>query len=301
MDSHSVVKVGLGRPQLHGDGKALHDLPGVRANVVETHDPLVLLLQGDELKKASVVLAVLDALLQVVKLLVGLPLQRPEVRVVDLELVLAVGLLGELLGHSDAPVLQRGEHGGGHFQVVHLVVWPAPKEPVGEPLAGLDGHGSQLLARVHGIPDGVDVPRARLVVLVHENLPGLGVELDASCLQVDVRAGGPPHGKEHGVKVLRGLELEVQVLVGAGNHAVVRVGLVLDLLKLDRDAPPNHLGAVPLHVRPDVLCDLLVEPPQEDGPRHDVGVVPEGREEPGALERDVARADHQGLPRRLLQ
>lgn len=85
------------------------------------------------------------------------------------------------------------------------------------------------------------------------------------------------------------LRPQVVVLERAGHLPILRP------LKLDRRALAQKLCPVALHVPCDVLGDLLVEPPEEDGPSHDVGLESHGGEEAGRLEGDVRGADDEGL------
>mmetsp|Transcript_3273 Transcript_3273/g.6879 ORF Transcript_3273/g.6879 Transcript_3273/m.6879 type:complete len:504 (+) Transcript_3273:389-1900(+) len=217
------------------------------------------------------------------------PLEGDEVGVVDLELTAGELGLGILLGKANGPVLERGENSSGNIGIVHGLV-RAIEEAAGEHLARLDGHRRQLGAALHDVPDGIDVGHGSLLKLA-DHLPVLRVRLDTHGVAAELGGvGAAADGPEDGV-------VDIGGAVGE-RHLDSAVRLLLEL-RGGHALPELH--AVVLHVSADLVGDLPVEAPEEDGPDGDSGVKAKAGEEAGALEGDVGGPDAQGLAGGLLQ
>mmetsp|Transcript_38834 Transcript_38834/g.125535 ORF Transcript_38834/g.125535 Transcript_38834/m.125535 type:complete len:549 (-) Transcript_38834:176-1822(-) len=289
VDADRVVEVRLGRARLDGHGESLRHLARVGAADVQADDPLALRLEADELGVADVVAAVRQG-----------PLERLEVRVVHLDVVLAVQLDRLLLGEPDRAVLERCVHRRRHHRVVHQRALPGV-QPVGEQLARLDRDRSELGSRrrrverlaVDDVADGVDVRHVGL--LVDRRHLAVGRELDARLVDPDrARAHVPPDRKEDRVVLARADravgELPAHLLCTRGRRLDRRRHSALD---------EGH--AVLLHVGLAEPGHLLVEAAQRDRAHHHRRVVPDALDEAGALESDVRGADDERAAGRRLE
>ena len=279
MDPHQVIKVCLGGAQPDAKPIALGHLPGIGSQVVEADHPLVQRLDADQLAVAGVLRPVGQG-----------PLQRPEVGVVDLNVLGPIPLDGLFFGEAAAAILQRGEHGGADVLVVGEVGGHAT-EPAGQKAASLNGHRGQLRLVRQDVTNGVDVGQARLFIHCVEHLPVRRVQLYSDLVEADAgRAGVRADGKDDRVEIVR-VGLSVLVLAGDLDHAGAAR---LQLLQPGGDALHDKVDAVLLHVLAHFERHLLVKVPEEDGADHDGDLQPQPGQEAGALQGDVAGPHQQG-------
>mmetsp|Transcript_40748 Transcript_40748/g.91851 ORF Transcript_40748/g.91851 Transcript_40748/m.91851 type:complete len:387 (-) Transcript_40748:474-1634(-) len=277
MDPNGIVKIGLRSSNPNGDGHALNDFTRIRAQQMYADHLLLLGLVANQLHVAIVATAG-----------VGGPVQWLDRRLVDDDVVLAE--LGErlFLTVADGPILQWSKHGGRYQLVVHQLS-SSTVQSICKCLPGGHCNGSQLQHPLHDISDGIDVVLVSLLCSIHRNL-ALPIVGDPGILQVHPgRAAGAPDGQQHGV-----VDAELTIL-GKHPHPAI-----LSLLKLGGNQPPGKLGPRLLHKCTDLVRDLLIKASQQDRSNHDCDVEAQPGEEPGTLQGDVGRANHQGLAWRLL-
>ena len=107
MDSDQVIKVSLGCSHLQSYSKALSHFSSIGSKIVEAHHLLSLTLDTDQLQITRVLRSVRHG-----------PLQRPEVLMIHLQVVLAILLDRVLFTETTGSILQRSEHSGADIHIV---------------------------------------------------------------------------------------------------------------------------------------------------------------------------------------
>jgi len=180
---------------------------------------------------------------------------------------------------ANTSVLKWGEDGGWYIHVVHLL-GAASEESLGQEHTSLDGDWSELKLAIEDITDTVYVWHIGLLAVIDLELAVL-LGHDSGSLKVESCCDSvSADGEEDGI-ILSGFLLTL-LQVGYLDGAV-RIGP----LELGWDSLADELGIVVLHVRSDLLSNILVKTSEEDGPDHDCGIIAKSREEAGALEGDV--------------
>mmetsp|Transcript_10755 Transcript_10755/g.22387 ORF Transcript_10755/g.22387 Transcript_10755/m.22387 type:complete len:337 (-) Transcript_10755:135-1145(-) len=125
-------------------------------------------------------------------------------------------------------------------------------------------------------------------------LAGLGVQYHPGGLNVEVLgARGAAHCQHNCVKHLLYNGIRLRELICHLHLAVS------SLLELSGRCPPEHFGAMSLHVGHNLLRHLTVEATQKHGAGHDCHVVAKSGYESSSLQGDVTRANAKGLARGL--
>ena len=241
MYRYTVIKVRLGGSHLDGHSEPLEHLVAAPAHHVETHH---LLLQPGA-----------DQLHHRLRLPGGHGvIERRELGLVDLQILLAKLLRGFLLSETNCPDLKItivinyngqvrsgqvrsgqtyrgvGEDHGGYVAVVQLQVWFVIKQSVGQAASCSDGHGSQERLAGH-IPEGVEAGYVGVLELVHQDVAGL-VQVEADvCTAETVSVGKAAHGPEEDVSGRQGLssvETDHQPLTGLVYSGYTNTSLDID-------------------------------------------------------------------------
>lgn len=224
MYRHTVIKVSLSCSHLDRHSEALQHLVAASSHHVEA-DHLLLLPSADQLHHR-----------------LGFPgghgvVERRELRLVDLQILLAELLRGFLLSETNCPDLQIifvvttlsdqityrgvGEDHCWDVVVVQLQVRLIIKQSVGQSSSSSDGYGSQE-SLAGNIAESVEPGYVGVLVLVHHDVSGL-VQVEADVLTAEtVSVGNPSHCPEEDVsrgQFLSSVEADHQTLTGLINSA----------------------------------------------------------------------------------
>ena len=105
VNPNRIVQILFRHVHFHRNRVALRHLAGIWAEVMQTNNSLAVRRIHDNFRETRVIFSMHGSVL--VRRVVCRPLERFEVRQVRFNVLLAVRLLRQLLGHTDAPVLQR--------------------------------------------------------------------------------------------------------------------------------------------------------------------------------------------------
>mmetsp|Transcript_9867 Transcript_9867/g.60104 ORF Transcript_9867/g.60104 Transcript_9867/m.60104 type:complete len:258 (+) Transcript_9867:529-1302(+) len=249
---------------------------------MKTNYPLVVWQVSNEL---CITCTVFSHLNTIMLLVVRAPLQRLVITYVHLKVFFSVLGNGLFLGQTHAAIFKRSKNSGRHLIVVHMFGGSA-KEAGRQEFASLDGHGGQFLPTLQDITNGKDVGDIRLFV-GGRDFPSRAVKFYTCALQPQVFCYGiSAQRKQHSVELLLSFDARLQVL--PVNH-----DFVCNLLELGRDGLVDESRAVTLHVTSNLFRNLLIEPPQEDGPDHHSDITFERSKKSCRFERNVAGSDAQ--------
>ena len=177
MDGDGGVKVGLGGPHLHRNGRALDNF----GSSISYHMRPQYLIRG----------LVDDQLHQGAGLHAGDGVVHgPEAGSVDFDVLLAVFGFGLFFGHAHSAHFGGGEDGGGHNGMAHQTGLVA-KFGVGKDAPFLDGHGGEV-DPASDITYGKDVGHGGTVVFIDDDGPV--VDFDARLLQTETLNIGAASG-----------------------------------------------------------------------------------------------------------
>ena len=112
VNPNRIVQILFRHVHFHRHRVALRHLAGIRAKIMQTNNSIAVRFVYDNFRETRVVFSVHVPI--IVRRVVHGPLERFEVRQERFDVLLAVRLLRQLFGHTDATVLQRREHRRRH-------------------------------------------------------------------------------------------------------------------------------------------------------------------------------------------
>ena len=153
-------------------------------------------------------------------------------------------------------------------------------QSVGEELTCFNGNWGQFELSVEDITNCVNVWHIGLLLIVDDELSIL-LGLDTSSFEIQTLSDGvSTNGKKDGIVLIRRLH---SIL----HESNLNASSLIWLLKLGWCSIMDELGMVITHVLANLLCHILIETSQENGPDHDSSVITESCQESSALKSNV--------------